>query len=70
MKKEVLDRLAYYDLTEEDVMEIVPYSDIVKAGYGTPSDKGVHALHFPHDPGNYYIIKCKPDNCPICEWSN
>ena len=70
MRQDILDLLnTYYGITEDDLVETVPYNDIYTAGYGRPADKGVHALHVPEDSGTYYIIKCR-ENCPICTWSN
>ena len=63
----VIDILAeYYTVPQEDVIELISYEGLVKAGYGEPAKKGVHAMHFPEDPGTYYIIKCRENECPIC----
>ena len=66
-KQEVLDILVTdYGVIPNDVVEVIRYQDIIEKGYGEPAKKGVHAMHFPEDPGFYYIIRCDKNMCSIC----
>ena len=67
VSQKVLDILVkHYGVILSDIVEIIPYTEISDRGYGIPSKKGVHAMHFPEHMGFYYIIKCRKDTCPIC----
>jgi hypothetical protein len=70
VSQEVLGILKdYYKVPEEDFIEMMPYDEAFERGFGCPSDKGVHLLHFPEHRGFYYMIKCRgPEECPICNW--
>ena len=68
MNDGILDIIKSYGFNEIDIIEVVPYPDIVKAGYGSPASKNVHALWFPEDDGHYYILPCKSMDCTLCGW--
>ena len=68
MKQEIIDIIVkYYDVPKENVIYSIKSCDLLSKGYGEPAKRGVHAMHFPEDPGMYYIIICKGEQCPICD---
>lgn len=67
VSQEILDILdEYYNVPKQNVIYAIKSCDLLSKGYGEPAKRGVHAMHFPEDPGVYYIILCKGIECPIC----
>ena len=67
MSQEIIDILKeYYNVPKDDVVYKIRSQDLLLRGYGEPAKRGVHAMHFPEDPGMYYIITCRGKKCPIC----